>query len=130
MQFKSHFMNWYSNHNSRKVSSLSNKPDILVKLGVLCVIIVFVAILFTTPIISVSEPKQCITTPCEQFKMVSIIDVITDSNNLPTSQDNTLDDPVVCIALFDPVCGSDGQTYSNACFANGAGVNIVSMGEC
>ena len=108
---------------------MSKKPDILLKLGVLCVIIVIVAVIITTPIIQVDEPKQCMTTPCDQFKMVSIADILTNSDNLPISQTN-LDDPVVCIALFDPVCGMDGVTYSNACFANGAGIDIVSLGEC
>ena len=39
-------------------------------------------------------------------------------------------EPVVCIALFDPVCGTDAITYSNSCFAQGAGVEIAHAGEC
>jgi len=61
--------------------------------------------------------------------LVSIADIITNSDNLPVSQSSE-NDPVVCIALHDPVCGADGITYSNACFANGAGTVIVSLGEC
>jgi hypothetical protein len=39
-------------------------------------------------------------------------------------------EPVVCIALFAPVCGVDAKTYSNSCFAEGAGVEIAHDGEC
>ncbi len=38
--------------------------------------------------------------------------------------------PLECPLLFDPVCGCDGATYDNMCFAAGAGVNIESEGEC
>jgi hypothetical protein len=35
-----------------------------------------------------------------------------------------------CIDLFDPVCGCDGQTYSNACYAGLAGVSVEFAGAC
>lgn len=38
--------------------------------------------------------------------------------------------PEACDAVFDPVCGCDGDTYSNACVANSAGVSVASEGEC
>jgi hypothetical protein len=38
--------------------------------------------------------------------------------------------PDACDLIFDPVCGCDGRTYSNACLANLAGVSVASDGEC
>ena len=38
--------------------------------------------------------------------------------------------PQVCPEIFDPVCGCDGVTYSNSCFAAMAGANVRKAGAC
>ncbi|MBA2538974.1 MAG: hypothetical protein H0V17_05010 [Deltaproteobacteria bacterium] len=36
----------------------------------------------------------------------------------------------ICPAIFDPVCGSLGQTFSNACSAGCAQAEVIHAGEC
>ncbi|HIL77753.1 MAG: Kazal-type serine protease inhibitor family protein [Methyloprofundus sp.] len=40
------------------------------------------------------------------------------------------DDQVVCAAIYNPVCGVDGNTYSNSCNTDVAGIEIDYQGVC
>ena len=45
--------------------------------------------------------------------------------------DSTLvNDSLVCLAVYDPVCGCNGVTYSNSCYADRYGVTSYVAGEC
>lgn len=38
--------------------------------------------------------------------------------------------PEACFDVYDPLCGCDGNTYSNSCYAHSAGVSIAGDDTC
>ena len=55
---------------------------------------------------------------------------IVSFNCLLPAEIEILPEPTACINLWDPVCGKNGKTYSNTCFAKLAGVEIDYKGKC
>ena len=53
-----------------------------------------------------------------------------DEDGSSGGQRSRFRDGISCIELFSPVCGDDGRTYSNECFAEIADVEVVSNGAC
>lgn len=66
-------------------------------------------------------------TPCEnpnEFCKLNVGECCCDFQGVCTPF------PMACPLVFDPVCGCDGMTYTNSCFADAAGVSIDHLGAC
>lgn len=51
-------------------------------------------------------------------------DDLSSCKILPSATD------VACIEIYEPMCGCDGITYSNTCYATASGVLTWTDGEC
>ena len=54
-----------------------------------------------------------------------IIIFISSCKNLYHASDSICDD-----GLYEPVCGYNGATFPNSCYAENSGITIYTQGEC
>lgn len=54
----------------------------------------------------------------------------SDDDGINCIDGSLIDQDVMCIQVFDPVCGCDANTYSNECEARKAGLTSWTEGEC
>jgi len=76
----------------------------------------FIGILIFSSLISCEKINICISTP-----------LVENGICIDTA---LIDVTAMCIEIYDPVCGCDGITYSNSCYAGISGVIFYVDGEC
>ncbi len=87
--------------------------------GLILVVVIGLIVVYV-PITTEETVVQCITTPCPPIiETKTLIDMLFPEEEL-----------IACILLFAPVCGINGETFDNACFAGAEGVEILHNGEC
>jgi len=75
-----------------------------------------------------TAPALCASTEsCAAGEYCSFPDGSCGNNEEPG---HCLEKPAPCRDQALPVCGCDGLTYGNACFAGNDGINVLHDGEC
>ena len=62
--------------------------------------------------------------------LMSFIFLLSCSSNDDSCVTNVPDSELVCIEIYQPVCGCNNKTYSNDCYAGASGISSWTEGEC
>ena len=76
----------------------------------------FIGILIYFSLVSCKKNNNCVSIPLVESG-ICIDSALIDST-------------LLCIEIYEPVCGCDGVTYSNYCYADISGVKSYVTGEC
>lgn len=64
------------------------------------------------------------------IQILSVLLLSCNSNEDDSCVTNVPDSEIVCIEIYQPVCGCNNVTYSNDCYAGASGISSWTEGEC
>lgn len=81
---------------------------------------------FEKPTPDFCEEGRIVVKQDERGCIISFECIIPGEVEIPSQPEK----PLACITLWDPVCGKNGKTYSNSCFARLAEIEVDYKGQC